>query len=213
LKEKIRADIKQASKWYDEHVFDEIGYENPVPFKQKIVDIILKYHPALKNKKLLDIACGNGNFLQFAESFFQTYGVDFSKNAIAIAKKRCKKSVLSVSPAEKLKFPNGWFDVITCLGSLEHFVNMDAALDEMARVVKPGGIAVIHVPNSAYLVHKMLRVKDHGQINERMMTEPEWRAVIEKHLRVVKCYKYNTRWYTQLIPKKYSCHFTFLCEK
>ena len=156
------------------------------------------------------MGCGNGNFLELAEDCFLTWGIDLSKNAIRIAKKRCKQSILSVSPAEKLRFKSNFFDVIVCLGSLEHFVDMDAALREMRRVLKRGGILVIHVPNSEYLIHRILGITEHGQINERMATESEWKGILNKYFKYIKSYKYNTRWYLRWIPKRYCCHFTFL---
>jgi len=212
MREKIRAGLDEASKYYDDSVFSERGFENPVAFKKKIVKIILSYDKRLQYKKLLDAGCGNGNFLEYAERFFETYGIDFSKNAINIAKKRCKKSKLFVSPAEKLRFKHGCFDIIVCLGSLEHFVDMNKALSEMVRVLKEKGIAIIHVPNSYYLIHMMLGIHDHGQINWRMGTESEWTAILSKYMKVLKCYKWNTHWYLKWIPRRYCCHFTFLCE-
>jgi ubiquinone/menaquinone biosynthesis C-methylase UbiE len=213
MKEKTTANLEETGKYYDEHVFNELGFENPLFFKRMVVNLLLKYKSDLKNKKLIDIGCGNGNFLEYAEEFFETYGVDISKKAIEIANERCKKTKLSISVAEKLKFSDRFFDAAVCLGSLEHFVNMDDALSEMRRVLKPDGLSVIHVPNSMYLIHKILGVTEHGQINERMGEETEWRDVIEKYFKILECYKYNTRWYFNWIPKKYSCHFTFLCCK
>ena len=57
----------------------------------------------MRDKRLLDIACGNGNFLEMAEQHFETTGIDFSKNAIAKAKKRTKNTRFVVGPAEKLR--------------------------------------------------------------------------------------------------------------
>ena len=213
MKEKIRAGLAQASSYYDNEIFRESGFENPASFKKNVVQMLLKHEPTLRGKKLLDVACGNGNFLECAELFFETCGIDFSRNAIALARQRCKKSKLYVSSAENLKFPSGSFDAITCLGSLEHFVDMHASLREMKRVLKKKGIAVIHVPNSAYLIHKILNVREHGQINERMATEKEWAEILSKYFRVERCYKYNTRFYLRWIPKRWCCHFTFVCRK
>lgn len=219
LIEKIRANLNEASKFYDEYVFNESGgWENPDSFKKNIISMILRHNLNLRNKKLLDVGCGNGNFLQLAEFFFKTYGTDISKNAIENAKKRCKNSILQVSPAEKLKFNKEFFDVIVCLGSLEHFVNMGYALKKMHKILKKNGIAVLHVPNSNYLIHiihKLLgvRVERYFQINERRATENEWKGILEKYFEIIKCYKYNEKWYFAWIPKKYCYHFTFLCKK
>ncbi len=211
MKEKIRADLKEASDFYDSEVFHEKGFENPLPFKRFVLSLLLSRVET--GGKLLDVGCGNGNFLQFAQNHYDAYGVDFSKKAILLAKSRCDKCHFSVSPAETLKFPSGSFDAVVCLGALEHFVNMDSALKEMRRVLKKNGTAIIHVPNSNYLIHKVLGIHEHGQINERMADEREWKSLLLKYFTVEKVCKYNTKPYTQWIPKRWCCHFTFVCRK
>ena len=198
---------EEIGKFYDS-IFIYGGYENPNSFKKWIIKISEK-----KYGKLLDVACGNGNFMEYAEKFFDCYGVDISKEAIRKAKKRTKKSRFKITTAEKLNFKKEYFDVVTCLGSMEHFVNIDKSLKEMKRVLKDDGVAILHVPNSKYLVHKILRIDTQGQINERLATEKEWRKIIEKNFKVKKVYKHNTRWFLKWIPKKYCCHFTFVCTK
>lgn len=166
-----------------------------------------------EKKKLLDIACGQGTLLAMSEKYVKTYGIDISREAIKRAKSIAKKSNLKVCAAEKLPFPDNFFDYVTCMGSMEHFINIDGSLREIKRTLKKGGKVIIHVPNSKYLVHRILGIDTQGQINERFATEGEWKQIIEKHLAVIKTYKYNTRWYLKWIPKRYCCHFTFLCTK
>src|SRR3989344_1333289 len=188
---------EEIGKFYDD-IFIYGGYENPDSFKKWIIKISEK-----KYGKLLDVACGNGNFVAHAEKFFDCYGVDISKEAIKKAKERTEKSIFKIATAEKLNFKKEYFDVVTCLGSMEHFVNIDKSLKEMKRVLKDDGVAILHVPNSKYLVHKILRIDTQGQINERLATEKEGEEIFIKHFRIKKVYKYNTRWYLKWIPKKY----------
>jgi ubiquinone/menaquinone biosynthesis C-methylase UbiE len=200
-------DRKKVSDFYDD-IYAVGGYDNPKEF----IDSIIRLIPS-DNTKLLDVACGNGNFLARAEKKFKTYGVDISPGAIKLARKKLKTTQLRVASANNLPFRRDTFDAVTCLGSLEHFPDMDKALEEMKRTVKTGGIVIIHVPNSKYLVHMALRIDTQGQINERLATEKEWRKILEKHFAVEKVYKYNTKWFLKWIPRKYCCHFTFVCRK
>lgn len=49
--------------------------------------------------------------------------------------------------AERLPFPDGHFDVVLSMAVLEHVGDPAAALDETLRVLRPGGLALMHVPN------------------------------------------------------------------
>ncbi len=99
------------------------------------------------NKKILDIACGSGKFIEVASEFIESYGIDISEVAIGIAKKRIPKANFRVGESENLPYDDNFFDFITCFGSLEHFIDMDKALREMKRVIKPDGKLFISVPN------------------------------------------------------------------
>ncbi len=206
--ERIRTKKKKdIGKFYD-NIYSSGGYYSDEKFNEKILDMIKP-----SNGKLLDIACGQGTLLAMAERTCETYGIDISNEAIKKAKKIATRTEFRVGTADKLPYRANFFDYVTCMGSLEHFPDIDKSLEEIRRVLKSGGKAVIHVPNSLYLIHRMLGVDTQGQINERLATEDEWENVIGKHLKIEKVYKYNTRWYLEWIPKKYCCHFTFVCSK
>ncbi len=200
---------KEIANFYN-NIYEHGGYYSDEMFNSEMLKI-LKLDKN-KTKKLLDIACGQGTFLAMTENLVKTYGVDISKKAIEKAKKTAKNTEFKVGPADKLPFESRFFDYITCLGSLEHFPDIEKSLQEMKRVLKVNGKVLIHVPNSKYLVHKILRIDTQGQINERLATETEWRKTIEPYLKVEKCYKYNTKLYLKWVPKYFCCHFSFLCR-
>ncbi|MBI2578439.1 MAG: class I SAM-dependent methyltransferase [Candidatus Aenigmarchaeota archaeon] len=208
--ERIRTKSKnKVGKFYD-RIYEKGGYISGSNFNRRALKILgLKK----ENARLLDVGCGQGTLLAAAEKYVETYGVDISKEAIKKAEKISGKSKFRVAEAEKIPFPSGYFDYITCMGSLEHFVDINKALKEMRRVAKKGAKILIHVPNSRYLVHKILGINTQGQINERLATEEEWRSIIGKYFVIEKAHKYNTRFFLEWIPKRYCCHFTFLCRK
>ena len=208
---RLRYTEKDAKKWYD-NVYKEGGYKAvDKNFENKMLNQLGV--PFDKKLRLLDVACGNGFLSKAAEKRVRAFGVDLSENAIRNAMRATKNSAFFCASAEKLPFADDSFDFGTCLGSLEHFIGIDQALREIKRVLVPGGKANIHVPNSIYLVHKILRVDSQGQPNERLATEYEWKMLIEKYMHIEKVYKYNTRFYLTWIPKRYCCHFTFICRK
>lgn len=209
--ERVRTKSRSRVRKFYDKIYKKGGYFSSSGFNRRALRILGLRRK--ENVRLLDIGCGQGTLLAAAEKHVKTYGVDISAEAIRKARKNAKKTVFKISSAERLPFPSNYFDYIACMGSLEHFYDLDKALKEMRRVLKSGGKALIHVPNSQYLIHMILRINTQGQINERLATEKEWRSWIEKHFVIEEVHKYNTRLYFEWIPKKYCCHFTFLCRK
>ena len=91
-----------------------------------------------KDQQLLDVACGTGGWMSLcSEMGLQVAGVDLSRRAIEACALAMPEGEFYAQPAESLPFDSGRFDVVTCLGSLEHFVDPVASLREMLRVAKP----------------------------------------------------------------------------
>ena len=57
--------------------------------------------------------------------------------------------------AEELPFADNRFDMVTCLGSLEHFVRPVQAMQEMSRVAKDSARFILLVPNADFLTRKL----------------------------------------------------------
>jgi SAM-dependent methyltransferase len=132
---------------------------------------------AQTGKTLLDIACGTGFFLRAAaQRGLKTWGVDISEEAVKVARRISPESKIDVGKGEQLSFADASFDYVTCLGSLEHFLDMDKAIAEMKRVAKPDALLCIGVPNSNFLYWKISG--KHGteqqDINEHMLSLREW---------------------------------------
>ena len=84
----------------------------------------------------------------------RTYGVDISEPVVAQARAafdldRGARHGLqaAVGDVRDLPFPRDCFDAIYSMGTIEHFNETEHAITEMARVLKPGGRAIIGVPN------------------------------------------------------------------
>ena len=86
------------------------------------------------------------------------------------------------SSAEDLPFENDTFDVVSCLGSLEHFLNPEKALLEMKRVGTANCKLCIVVPNSKYIFY-MLKNEygtEQQEISETLRTLSEWKQLFTK---------------------------------
>lgn len=93
----------------------------------------------LKGKKAVDICCGEGFVEQFAP---EVVGVDFSAEALKRAKRNGAKKLVKAA-AENLPFKDNEFEISLSAGSLEHLVDQEQSLKEMARVSKVQ-IIVVH---------------------------------------------------------------------
>jgi len=107
-------------------------------------------------QQLLDVACGTGNWLLAAsKKGALPSGIDLSTKAIAICKENMPTGDFHAGPGESLPFEDNRFDLITCLGSLEHFLDPVAAVKEMVRVSKDDAKFIILVPNSGFLTRRL----------------------------------------------------------
>lgn len=227
---------KDYNNWHK----DNLKNKNSIfPPTLKFYDSILrkfKTH-AKKKPKLLDVACGTGNFLHKAKGAgFEIYGVDISDVAVKQAKKETGGEIKR-SPAEKLPFNANTFDFVTCLGSLEHFNNMDKAVSELRRVVKPKGTVFVLLPNLMFIGHVYLALRsgempsEGGQeFSEVYKTNQGWKDLLSKsRLKVVKVEPYNDifasnrvsflirlGWKSvgqRVVPFNFSYAFNYYCEK
>jgi len=89
----------------------------------------------LKGPKVLDIGCGEYKIVPEAT------GLDV-EGILGIDK---------VGSAESLPFPNESFDTATMLEVIEHLKNPEKALQEIKRILKPGGQVIISTPNVTIL--------------------------------------------------------------
>ncbi|MCX7546585.1 class I SAM-dependent methyltransferase [Xanthomarina sp. F1114] len=98
------------------------------------------------NKKLLDIGCGTGDFLETAKNdSWNIFGIEPNKQARDIANKKTKNAVFNVE--QLLEFEKNSFDVITLWHVLEHLPNLEKQISNLQELLKPEGTLVIAVPN------------------------------------------------------------------
>jgi SAM-dependent methyltransferase len=77
------------------------------------------------------------------------FGIDISQPTVTQAGSAFAPGTLRacVSDVRAIPFQSASFDAIYSMGTIEHFAETEAAIAEMARVLKPGGRAIIGVPN------------------------------------------------------------------
>ncbi len=107
-------------------------------------------------KKLLDLGCGSGYFLKFAQQKgWKVQGVEMSSYAAEIARNQGLN--ISTGSIAEVNFPDETFTVITMFNVLEHMVDLNGVMEKVYRWLKPDGLLVIEVPNVESLQRKMFK--------------------------------------------------------
>ncbi|MGN2244811.1 class I SAM-dependent methyltransferase [Frateuria sp. GZRR33] len=140
--------------FYDRKYYAVIGNDTRLPWHCR--SVARRFGP-FEGRAVLDVACGTGEWL----SYFREHGarvvagIDLSERAIDACRRRLPEGEFHCGTAETLPFAAAAFDIVTCMGSLEHFLDKPAALLEMRRVLKPGGLIVLLVPNAGFLTRRL----------------------------------------------------------
>jgi len=108
--------------------------------------------------------------IEFAKNGALYTGIDLSTISIGVCKKHFelydKKGNIINMDVENLMFEDNAFDLIYSWGVLHHTPNMEKAIDEVYRVLKPGGKIIIMIYNryslvglQLYILHGLLKFK------------------------------------------------------
>lgn len=110
--------------------------------------------------RLLDAGCGAGGMLSVLGRFGTVSGLDISPELIVLARGRGYEDVVE-GVVEELPWPDESFDLVTLLDVLEHTADDLVTLEEMRRVVRPGGYLLVTVPAYQVLWSNHDVVNDH----------------------------------------------------
>ncbi len=103
---------------------------------------------------LLDIGCDLGDLFEgFAGPAWQRYGVEVSPSAARHAARTCAAQVFT-GTVEEAAFPAAFFDVVTLIDMLYYVDDPRAELQEVARILKPGGLVAIEITGQSYQLRR-----------------------------------------------------------
>ena len=125
---------------------DEYRYEK-LNYLPRIVNF-----STYKGKSVLEVGCGVGiDLVRFAAGGAKVTGIDLSQMAIDLAQRNFKQSEqnadLRVMDGECMQFADNTFDVVYAHGVLQYTANTAKMIDEIHRVLRPGGEAILMVYN------------------------------------------------------------------
>jgi ubiquinone/menaquinone biosynthesis C-methylase UbiE len=133
------------------------------------------------NGDVLEVAVGTGLNFDAYPPDVQLTGIDLSEEMLEIARTRAReigrRVVLEQGDAHAMPFDKAAFDTVVCTFGLCAIPDIDAALDEMTRVLRPGGklILVDHVASSSRVarwVQRALEVVTVPMASEHFLRRP-----------------------------------------
>ncbi|MDI7258316.1 MAG: methyltransferase domain-containing protein [Thermodesulfobacteriota bacterium] len=201
---------EQMVKKYDPDSFHH--HHNPfIRFiESKRVRSIFKMMDIHKDDFVVEIGCGAGNVIEKVVSG-KLFGTDISPSILLKAKEKLNQKVqLFQADAEILPCKDQVFMQVICSEVLEHLLDPSAALNEIARILKKEGTAIISIPNESMInriksilirlgIFKWLFQKkgDYQEMPERMEDEwhlhtfklKEWFVLFDKLFKVTRVKK------------------------
>lgn len=98
--------------------------------------------------KILEIGCGIGTVVaELARRGCDVVGTDISRVAIEYGRRKYEGVRLEVQPAEELPYEDAAFDVVLSFDLFEHIARIDLHVEQVHRVLRPGGCYLFQTPN------------------------------------------------------------------
>jgi ubiquinone/menaquinone biosynthesis C-methylase UbiE len=191
----IRLETAENSQQAYDDLYTDVGISQPHSFYLWMMEIL-----ALQADDVyLDISCGRGELVAMAQARgVQAHGMDISWAALRSGQPDLRANNFVVCNAEQLPYADDSFSVASNMGSLEHFGDMKTAVQEMARVLKDNGTAVILVPNTFSLMTNIWIALRQGRTSiddqpiQRYAARQEWQQLLQENgLTVEKTLKYE----------------------
>jgi len=182
-------EIRHSSNGRDlQERYDQIFEETSLAQHEMTYRWLIQQLKPEPGRRLLDVACGDGPLLsKSARHEVESFGLDFSAVALTSAKAKISTGRFSLSNGERLPFADNSFDYVTNIGSLEHYELIEQGCQEMARVLKPTGQAMILLPNMFGMLWNIQYVKhtgdvcDDGQPLQRYASPAAWQRLLEEN--------------------------------
>jgi SAM-dependent methyltransferase len=173
------ATIDHVRQYWDRHIHDLAITTHPVG-SRAFFDDLDQYHfeklhhllrlvdfDGYRGRSVLEVGCGAGvDLARFAKGGAVVTGVDLSSSAIELARANFAQQGLTadlrVADAEHLPFAEASFDVVFAHGVVQYTADPQRLIDEVRRVLKPGGEAVFQVYNRISWLNALSKVMKIG---------------------------------------------------
>jgi ubiquinone/menaquinone biosynthesis C-methylase UbiE len=170
----------ERSESYDARRFDYFRF-----FQKRVVSLA---RPE-KGGRFLDIGCGTGWAVRYTAGLVgeggEACGIDISPKMIERAKAKSRDDGnihFYQADAEEIPFEDGFFDSIICTNSFHHYLHPSSVLNEVRRVLKPGGRVYIMDPSAdSFIVRWVERLTTKKSPDHvKLYMTAEFRALFEE---------------------------------
>jgi demethylmenaquinone methyltransferase / 2-methoxy-6-polyprenyl-1,4-benzoquinol methylase len=140
--------IAQRYEWFDH--LASLG--NDLFWRPRALWSLDRFRPDLPVERVLDIGCGTGELTRLVARRFpaaRVVGMDFTGAMLDVAHRRtdggseARRIRYGRGTAMRLPFPDATFDLVTNAFLVRNLVDLDRALGELRRVLRPGGVLLI----------------------------------------------------------------------
>jgi len=134
--------------WKEQHAVAD--FDSQPRFAGEIIDTVAKL--LKQESKVLDVGCGDGSIMKFAEPRFdEIHGCDISLKALSQAAGMGLNTVCAdLNANTPLPYRSEIFDAISCLEVIEHIIDPLHLLKDIHRVLSPQGQLILSTPNIRY---------------------------------------------------------------
>lgn len=149
---------------YTEKYFESYNYADRPLGRFSMYWFARRYYAALVRRyaprdpgprKLLEMGCGLGHLIGLLQDDFQCVGIDLIPWAIEQTRKNAPRAEAFVQSADDLsRFRDGEFAVVVALHLVEHLPDPAKTIQEVFRILRPGGMLLFATPNPVYLLRR-----------------------------------------------------------
>ncbi|MHB1036339.1 MAG: methyltransferase domain-containing protein [Pirellulales bacterium] len=184
---KLAADFYDSSLWPVFRIWERLTFFSSGG-ERRARSEVLQHLPALFGTRLLEVGIGDGANLALVPEDCRVFGNDIAPVQLTTCRRRFPRRDLRLllCEAERLPFRAGTFDNVLSVGAFNYFSDPAAALLEMARVVKPGGVVVVadeapKAPSRLAGRWSRLRRLDQWIMRRVFGLKPEFIEMMERH--------------------------------